>query len=195
MCNRKIFNALAGGYSNNWTAGEIAHIKKIIAAARIKKGMRVLDAGSGKGDFASFLVKKGARVTLADCSEKMLSYARRRFRGKKNVKIRRCDVAKTPFKNGEFGVVFCFNCFPHFYPKETAVVELARTLKKGGILLIAHTASRKAVNSFHKKCGFDTCTHYLPGLKVMKAMVKKAGFSAVRASEKPYYFFYAKKTK
>ncbi|MBI5147898.1 MAG: ubiquinone/menaquinone biosynthesis methyltransferase [Parcubacteria group bacterium] len=82
--------------------------KRLVEAAEIGSGERVLDLCAGTGDVAVLAVKekKTAEVTASDANGKMLALAREKAR-REDLKIdfAVCDARKTPFPDGYFDVV------------------------------------------------------------------------------------------
>ncbi|KAL2113171.1 hypothetical protein VUR80DRAFT_5078 [Thermomyces stellatus] len=98
----------------------------------------VLDVGCGPGtisaDFAE-LAPSGS-VTCLDASEAVLASARATCteRGLSNVDFVTGDVNKLPFDDGTFDVVHAHQVVIHLPEPETAMREMFRVLKQGGVL-------------------------------------------------------------
>jgi len=110
---------------------------RLVADARLRPGLRVLDLGSGTG-YPALLVAQtvgpGGSVTGLDLAEQMLDVARRKASSLKltNVTFRTGDIAALPFDADSFDAVtsrFCLMFLPEI-PK--AAAEIARVLKPGG---------------------------------------------------------------
>ncbi len=198
MGNREIFNNLAERYVNKWNTSteEKENLKKIIKFLKLKKGDIVLEPGCGKGDFSVFILEKiGEKGFLyaVDMSENMLNYAKEKLLKFKNVKLINCDVKNTKIKEKSIDKIICFNCFPHFYPKEKYIRKFYNLLKKNGLLIIAHSLSREKINNLHKKWGFNMREHFLPGIPQMNKMLKRNKFTIEKKINKKFYFIRAKK--
>lgn len=95
-------------------------------------GLRILDAGCGKGRFIKAIKEKYPKAYLwgVDISEIMLSYL------PSKVEKRTASLLNLPFSNCYFDKILCVESLEHaVYPKK-AVRELCRVLKKGGTILI-----------------------------------------------------------
>ena len=107
---------------------------RLVADARIKPGMRVLDLGSGTGYpalLAAQIVGPAGSVVGLDVADQMLAVAARKAKGLslENIRFQRGDVTTLPFESASFDAVtsrFCLMFLPEV-PK--AVSEIARVLK------------------------------------------------------------------
>ena len=142
---RQDWNRVAGGWEK-WDLffdEQMASLNhRLVADARLRRGMRVLDLGSGTG-YPALLdaqtVGPDGSVTGIDLAEQMLEVARRKASslGLSNVTFREDDVTTLPFEAHSFDAItsrFCLMFLPDV-PK--AVAEIARVLKPGGWLAAA----------------------------------------------------------
>ena len=115
---------------------------RLVADARLRSGLHVLDLGSGTG-YPALLgaqaVGPTGSVVGMDLAEQMLDVARRKASSLKltNVTFRTGDVTTLPFEVNSFDAVtsrFCLMFLPDI-PK--AAAEIARVLKPGGWLAAA----------------------------------------------------------
>ena len=179
--NRKIFNSLANSYENAWAKPGPARekVKKIARMLGLKKGMKVLEPGCGRGDFSPFILEKigaSGKLLCVDVAEKMAACAKKAMKSRPNVKVVTACASRTGARESSFDAVVCFNSFPHFYPKEKFIREFYRVLKPGGMLAVAHDIRRTRLNSLHRKFGFYMKKHSLPAAGTLKKMLETAGF-------------------
>jgi len=142
---RQDWNRVAGGWEkwDRFFDEQMAFLNhRLVADARLRSGMRVLDLGSGTG-YPALLgaqtVGPGGSVTGIDLAEQMLEVARRKAASLKlvNVTFRTGDATSLPFDASAFDAVtsrFCLMFLPDI-PK--AAAEIARVLKPGGWLAAA----------------------------------------------------------
>lgn len=134
---RQDWNRVAGGWEkwDRFFDEQMAFLNhRLVADARIRSGMRVLDLGSGTGYpalLAAQTVGAAGSVTGIDLAEQMLDAARRKAVSLKlsNTTFRTGDVTILPFEAASFDAVttrFCLMFLPEI-PK--AVAEIARILK------------------------------------------------------------------
>lgn len=135
--NRRLAAAFAVNPYEYYKVSEIAFVAERIFAARPD---RVLDLGSGRSAFPSFLAAHGFEVTVCELDRGPLGLQRdiaaRAWGG--NPAAVAGDFLRLPFKNGCFGAVSIISTIEHV-PGEGdihAIRELARALAPGGDLLI-----------------------------------------------------------
>jgi ubiquinone/menaquinone biosynthesis C-methylase UbiE len=142
---RQDWNRVAGGWEkwDRFFDEQMAFLNhRLIADARLRTGLRVLDLGSGTGYpalLAAQTVGPGGSVLGIDLAERMLDAARRKASSLRlsNISFQTGDVTTLPFEGGSFDAVtsrFCLMFLPEI-PK--AAAEIARVLKPGGWLSAA----------------------------------------------------------
>jgi SAM-dependent methyltransferase len=107
-----------------WLRGEEAWDEALAAIAEARPH-RVLDAGCGDGLFTRSIATPV--VIGVDNASAMVERARSR-----GVDARLADIAKLPFRDGEFDVVVCNWTLYHLQDLDGGVRELARVLRPGG---------------------------------------------------------------
>lgn len=111
---------------------------------KVKKGMKILDAGCGTGNFSIKLAEMGCIVTGIDISEKMLAIAREKAEKKghsHNIEFRKMDLYNLEFEDETFDGVFSMAAFEFISEPEKALDELLGVVKKDGQVLVG-TISR-----------------------------------------------------
>lgn len=114
------------------------------------KGLRVLDAGCGPGDYLEELLRRGAVPVGVDISAEMLRYARARVGD--GVELHQLDLSRplVTFSNEEFDVVNAALSLDHVPDLESTFGEIRRILKIGGLFV------------FSMEHPFVTYLHYKP---------------------------------
>lgn len=136
---RQDWNRVAGGWEkwDRFFDEQMAFLNhRLVADARLRSGMRVLDLGSGTGYpalLAAQTVGPTGTVVGIDLAEQMLDAARRKASSLKllNITFQTGDVSSLPFEKVSFDAVttrFCLMFLPDI-PK--AMAEISRILKPG----------------------------------------------------------------
>ncbi|HEY6261536.1 MAG TPA: methyltransferase domain-containing protein [Nitrospiraceae bacterium] len=139
------WNRVAGGWEkwDRFFDEQIAFVNhRLVADARIRSGMQVLDVGSGTGYpallGAQTVGSNGSMIGI-DLAERMLDVARRKATalGLTNVAFPTGDATTLPFEANSFDAVtsrFCLMFLPEV-PK--AAAEITRVLRPGGWIAAA----------------------------------------------------------
>ena len=132
-----------------WDADMIRNepvITAILDNAGIGPGMDVLDVACGTGVlFPDYLNRGVASVTGIDISPEMAKIAAEKF---PQVHVICGDVEETKFDR-KFDAVMVYNAFPHFPDPAGLIEALARVVKPGGRLSVAHSMSRAQLQQHH----------------------------------------------
>ena len=142
---RQDWNRVAGGWEkwDRFFDEQMAFLNhRLVADARLRSGMQVLDLGSGTGYPAllgAHTVGPSGSMIGLDLAEHMLAAARRKATtlGLSNITFRTGDVATLPFEANSFDAVtsrFCLMFLPEI-PK--AAAEILRVLRPGAWLAAA----------------------------------------------------------
>ena len=123
-----------------------AVISAILDNAGVKAGVDVLDVACGTGVlFSDYLQRGVASLTAIDISPEMVKLARQKY---PKVCVLCGDVEQTVFDQC-FDVIMIYNAFPHFPDPARLIGRLARWVKPGGRLSVAHGMSREMLNHHH----------------------------------------------
>lgn len=142
---RQDWNRVAGGWEkwDRFFDEQMAFLNhRLVADARVRSGLRVLDLGSGTGYpalLAAQAVGANGSVMGIDLAEHMLAVAEKKATrlDLQNVTFRVGDVSTLPFESASFDAVtsrFCLMFLPEI-PK--AAAEITRVLKPGGWVAVA----------------------------------------------------------
>lgn len=117
------------------------------------KDKKVLEIGSGRGDFSNNFSNLGVKLYTIDINENSKKYLN------KDIVFKKCNVEieKLPFEDNLFDVVYSKSVIEHLINPKNFFVENKRVLKKDG-LLITYTPDWES----QYKNFFDDTTHIKP---------------------------------
>ena len=135
----------------SWDEDQIIEREKIEAIldyAGIKEGVRVLDVACGTGVLIpDYLARNVSKVTGVDISKEMIRIAREKFQDER-VDLFCKDIEELQLPD-LYDVCMIYNAFPHFINPANLIKNLADKICLGGRLTIAHSMSRKQLDSHH----------------------------------------------
>lgn len=141
------FDSRAPEWDNRMIRSQ-SKIDAILAAAGVRSGARVLDVGCGTGVlFEDYLTHGAERVVGVDISPEMVRIARRKF-PQSHIEVRCADIEETQLET-PFDCCVVYNALPHFPDPGRLIECLARFVKPGGRLCIAHGMSRAELLRHH----------------------------------------------
>lgn len=134
--SQKFFSSSAGKWDAIRTElfGQRADLQALLGL--LDTDMVIGDLGCGTGQIAESLSPFVGKVIAVDESSAMLTAAKKRLGEHKNVSVRAGSLESLPISNGELDASLLFLVLHHVVDPEKAVVEAARTLCRGGRLLI-----------------------------------------------------------
>jgi ubiquinone/menaquinone biosynthesis C-methylase UbiE len=118
--------------------------RRLASALGPGPGVRVLDAGCGRGEVLLACANKGALVAGVDYAEAAVELTRETLADVPGADVRRADLTALPWPAGSFDRVLLGDVIEHVDPAQTVPVlaELERVLAPGGSLLV-HTAPNR----------------------------------------------------
>ena len=131
----------------------------LFQAFKMKHGMKMLEAGCGRGEFLKHFKNLGLECTGLDRSDET-----RLFLAESDIPLVVCDVEKEgglPFPDNSFDIVYNKSFLEHLRDPDIFLKEARRVLKPGGLLLCL-TPDWEA----NYKIFFDDYTHRTPFTKV-----------------------------
>jgi ubiquinone/menaquinone biosynthesis C-methylase UbiE len=106
----------------------------------LRPGMRLLDVGCGPGSITRGLAERLApgQVVGLDLSKEALDGARRdaAARGLENLEYEEGSVYQLPFTDASFDVVYAHQVLQHLRERESAVREMLRVVRPGGLVAV-----------------------------------------------------------
>lgn len=134
-----------------WDDDQVRDMDKINAIlnyAGVKAGVDVLDVACGTGVLIpDYLDRNVRKVTAVDISSEMIRIAKSKFSDDR-VAFFCSDIEEFPLPD-LYDTCMIYNAFPHFANPAGLIKCLADKLRMGGRLTIAHSMSRKQLDSHH----------------------------------------------
>ena len=109
---------------------------KEIVSELIEPGDTVLECACGTGLLSAVIVEKCRQLTATDFSEKMLKKAEKNCSSFRNITYAQADITALPFADESFDKVVAGNVIHLLDNPMTALSELNRVCKDGGMLII-----------------------------------------------------------
>lgn len=123
-------------------------INTILDNAGVQAGVSVLDVGCGTGILMPYYLSRNVlKVRGLDISEKMIGIAEKKFADSR-VSFT-CADAETVKLDDLYDCCVIYNAFPHFPTPSLLIGNLAKHIRKGGRLTIAHGSSREDIDHCH----------------------------------------------
>ena len=107
-----------------------------IVSSLIEPDDTVLECACGTGLLSAVIAPKCRQLTATDFSEKMLKKAEKNCRSFRNITYDQADITALPFADGSFDKVVAGNVIHLLDNPVTALRELNRVCKDGGMLII-----------------------------------------------------------
>lgn len=112
--------------------------KLFVENLNAENDLTILDCGCGVGYLLQKLHKKGHDFLVGlDITPEMLRRARALLG--KAVELILADAENLPFRGGSLGAVACYGALHHIPQVRKAILEIARCLRKNGVLLLSET--------------------------------------------------------
>lgn len=126
------------------------HLVRYMFAAKLAKGLNVLDIACGSGYGANILADSGAKQVVAvDIDSEAVAAAQKKYT-KNNLIYKIGNAEEIKEMDESFDLVISFETIEHLKSPEKYLSELKRVLKKEGIALI----STPNIEVFHQKNPF-----------------------------------------
>jgi len=139
------FDKMAPNWENPQSEYETR--EKLTSMMGLLPGFIIIDVGCGKGVMFEHLLKSNPEKIIAvDVSGEMIRLAKELFSDDR-IDCINGDFFEIPLPAAD--IIVFFNCYPHFIDKDALVKKAASILKKGGVLVIAHSLSKSEINGFH----------------------------------------------
>ncbi|MGA2739464.1 MAG: methyltransferase domain-containing protein [Bryobacteraceae bacterium] len=132
------------------------HLARYAFAARLARGKRVLDAGSGAGYGAAELAASALSVVGADVAADAVAFAQAHY-PRPNLEFEQASCTALPHPDAAFDLVVAFEVIEHLHGWRDFLLEVRRVLSPTGQFIVstpnklyyAETRSHAGANPFH----------------------------------------------
>jgi ubiquinone/menaquinone biosynthesis C-methylase UbiE len=171
------FDQSASNWDKMTPAESMATLRKIVKMMNISPASHILDVGTGTGVTIPFLLEcvgMNGRITGLDFAPRMIALARSKgFPA--NVDFVVANVTTIPYPAEYFDHIVCNACLPHVPDKVSALREMSRVLKVGGVLSISLTWNRAAINRIHERVGGAITNDRMPDPEELVKLLTMVG--------------------
>lgn len=132
MDNRSYYDEFAGWYENERGRGYHAMLDdlEVELVERYGRGKDVLEAGCGTGLLLARVARFARSAAGVDISAGMLARAAER-----GLRVAQGSLTALPYPDDAFDVVYSVKVLPHIEDIQTALAEMARVTRPGGVVL------------------------------------------------------------
>jgi ArsR family transcriptional regulator len=180
--------SFAGEMERHYSPGRTWQSLAVGLAALLELG-DVLDAGSGDGAAAGYIVPYCRSLTCIDTNPRMVEAARERLGQHDNARIKEADVHDLPFRAASFDSILLFHTLTYADRPQRALEECARVLRPGGRIVVltldAHDQRDITAAYGERHPGFSP--------RALKGLLSRAGLTftfcnvACREAKKPHF--------
>lgn len=143
----EFFDSIASNWDDDQIPAE-EKINTILDYAGVVEGVEVLDVACGTGVLVPDYLERGvSKVIGVDISSEMIRIAKEKFDDDRASFL--CGDIEEISLPGQYDVCMIYNAFPHFVNPASLIKSLSDKLRMGGRLTVAHSMSRKQLDSHH----------------------------------------------
>lgn len=137
MENKKYFDTVAGQWDKMRQGFFSDKVREFaLKMADVQPGRVAADLGAGTGFLTEELLRRGLRVIAIDQSEEMIKYMQGKFQGSNRLELRQGDALNLPLDDAAVDYAFANMYLHHIESPSEAIIEMARILKPGGVMVI-----------------------------------------------------------
>lgn len=176
---------IGAGMMADFDPAERPAVDRLLDRIALAPGQRVLEPGCGGGRLTELLATRvgpDGSVLGLDLSVAMVARAARRGLPRW-AQVVRATARRVPLADQSVDVAVCFAVLPHLEQRPAALAELARVVRPGGRLWVAHLACRVELNRFHAGLEGPVRQHMLPATSELAADLDRAGFDTVEETD------------
>lgn len=176
----EFFDSISSRWDSMETHSIPATVNSLLDSVDVKRGMRILDLGTGTGVLIPFLIERigtAGGLKAIDMSTGMLNEARRKYGSLyPNLDIERKDFEEETVQ-GQFDLIFLYCVYPHLSRPNETLRRLAHTnLVPGGRIIIGFPTDESYINNIHKERKVES--DLLPPAELLAQRLSDSGLKA-----------------
>lgn len=188
---RRYFNEYVDLFEPPLPSGVPARLAATVKAARIGRGEKLLDVGTGTGILIPYLQKRSpAEIHACDLAENMLGRVREKF---PEVIAHHCSVRDLRLADNSLDAAFINACFSNILDKAASLDNLHRILRPKGRLVISHPMGRDFIVELKKHAPFHL--DLLPDQGQARELLGPRGFDIVLFRDDPLFYLVVAKNR
>ena len=183
------FNHHAHGWDDNphSNANILHRLTHLRGRLGLHPGLQLLEVGCGTGFITGWLCDcvGASQVTAIDFSCAMLDQARAKGVA---AAFQQLDICQQSPADAAFDLALCFQSFPHFRDPRAALINVARSLRQHGRLMVLHLVGSQEINRFHRHVGGAVGGDLLPARHEWPELLGHAGLRMQSLEDRPDLF-------
>lgn len=181
---RRYFNENVDLFEPPLPTGVPERLAATVKAARIGRGEKVIDVGTGTGILIHYLLRHGPlEIHACDLAENMLRRVRERF---PTVITHLCSIKDLALPDNSLDAAFINACFSNILDKAAGLNNLHRILRPQGRLIISHPMGREFIVELKKHTPFYL--DLLPDEPEARELLGGRGFEIVTFRDDPLFY-------
>jgi ubiquinone/menaquinone biosynthesis C-methylase UbiE len=125
-----VYDSVRYALANRWDPG---HLRTVLDHVPLRRGMRVLEVGAGRGHLVRRLRQRGVDAAGVDLNPGAVEHA-------VTPAVLEMDATDLEFDDATFEAVVSFHAIEHIPDLDAALAEMVRVLRPGGTLLLVYPA-------------------------------------------------------
>lgn len=174
---RLVLEQLYQKYMQLWKTAKLHEKVKRVEHVVGRKG-KILDIGFAAGHFLGIMKERGWEAYGVEVSKEMCDFARKTY----DLHVTCGDLFNASYPDNFFDVVTLWAVLAHLHDPQSTLIEIARILKKDGIVVFS-SSNAESIDDYFFKDRFDLPRHlYHFSPRTLKLMVKRANLEVKQIS-------------